>query len=324
MCATFAELGPKSLTPTFAVAHGGLMRVSVRLPMPSNDHGSGATFDALAPVAMARKAEEVGATKANMPGARLFVLAVLGGAFIAFGAGFATIAVTGTAASLGTGPTRVLGGLAFALGLVLVVVAGAELFTGNNLLVMAVVARRLSVRAMLRNWAIVYVGNLVGAAGTAWLVYATGQYQDASGAIGKQALDTALAKSTLDPGEAVARGVVANILVCLAVWLCFSAQSVTDKVIAITPPVSAFVAGGFEHSIANMYFLPIGLLVKSGASEAFWTDTGTSSSAFRELTWSAALRDNLLPVTLGNIVGGAVLVGLVYSFVYHRQGGARR
>jgi formate transporter len=269
---------------------------------------------------MARRAENVGAAKAAMPTVRLFVLAILGGAFISLGAAFATVATTGANSVAGVGPSRVIGGLAFSLGLVLVIVAGAELFTGNNLLVMALVARRLSAKSMLRNWAIVYVGNFVGAVGTALLVFASGQYQDASGAIGKQALETAATKTSLDLHEAVVRGVLANVLVCLAIWLCWSARSVTDKVVAIVLPITAFVAGGFEHSIANMYFLPMGLLVKAGAPRSFWTDTGGSASAYDELTWSCALFDNLLPVTVGNMVGGAGLVGLVYAFVYRRRG----
>lgn len=279
--------------------------------------------DALLPTAMARKAEEVGVAKATMPALRMFVLAVLGGAFIAFGAGFATVATTDAAASIGIGPTRVLGGLVFSVGLVLVVVAGAELFTGNNLQVMALVARRISPRAMLRSWGIVYAGNLVGAVGTAWLVYAAEQHELAGGAVGKQALDTALAKSTLDPAAAIARGVLANVLVCLAVWLCMSARSVTDKILAISLPVSAFVAGGFEHSIANMYFLPVGLFLKDGAPDSFWTSTGTEAAAYDDLTWGSALVDNIVPVTIGNIIGGAVLVGLVYAFVYRSPGGER-
>jgi formate/nitrite transporter len=281
------------------------------------------SLDALLPDAMARKAEDVGVVKARLSALRLFVLAVLGGAFIAFGAGFATVASTGAAEAIGLGPSRALAGLVFSVGLVLVVVAGAELFTGNNLLVMAVVAGRISPFAMARNWAIVYAGNLVGAVGTAWLVYAAGQYQDAGGAFGRQALDTALAKATLSPGEAVARGVLANVLVCLAVWLCLSARTVTDKVLAIALPISAFVAAGFEHSVANMYLLPVGLLVKGGAPDAFWVETGASRAAYDELTWSSALVDNLLPVTVGNIIGGALLVGLVYALVYRRPGGGR-
>jgi formate/nitrite transporter len=238
---------------------------------------------------------------------------------VAFGAGFATVATTGAAEAIGAGPARVLGGLVFSLGLVLVVVGGAELFTGNNLLVMAWVARRLSARDVARNWAIVYLGNLVGAVTTAWLVYASGQYRTGDGAIGRQALDTATAKASLDLGEALARGVLANVLVCLAVWLCLSARTVTDKILAIVFPITAFVAGGFEHSVANMYFLPVGLLIKDGAPASFWDGGGVTPATYGDLDWSSAVVDNLLPVTIGNIIGGAVLVGLVYAFVYRRR-----
>jgi formate/nitrite transporter len=265
---------------------------------------------------MTRKAEDVGAAKAAMPFVRMLVLAVLAGAFIALGAGFSTMAATGAGDAIGYGPARVLAGVVFSLGLVLVVVGGAELFTGNNLLVMALVARRITARAVLRSWAIVYVGNLVGATATALLVYLTGQYRTGGGAVGVQALDTALAKATIPFGEALARGVLANALVCLAVWLCLSARTVTDKVVAIVLPITAFVAAGFEHSIANMYFLPIGLFVKDGAPARFWADAGTTSGAYGDLTWGSFLFDNLVPVTIGNVIGGAVLVGLVYALAY--------
>jgi formate/nitrite transporter len=265
---------------------------------------------------MTRKAEDVGVAKATMPLVRMLVLAVLAGAFIALGAGFSTVAATGAQDAIGYGPARVLAGLVFSLGLVLVVVGGAELFTGNNLLVMALVARRITARAVLRSWTIVYAGNLVGAMATALLVYATGQYRNASGAVGVQALDTALAKATIPFGEALARGVLANALVCLAVWLCLSARTVTDKILAIVLPITAFVAAGFEHSIANMYFLPIGLFVKAGAPESFWSEAGASSGAYDDLTWGSFLFDNLVPVTIGNVIGGVVLVGAAYALAY--------
>jgi formate/nitrite transporter len=283
---------------------------------PAGPTPAASDLDALLPAAMARKAEAVGAAKATMALLPLFTLAVLGGAFIAFGAGFATVATTDAAQAIGAGPSRVLGGLVFSLGLVLVVVGGAELFTGNNLLVMAWVARRLTARDVARNWGIVYLGNLVGAAGTAWLVYTAGQYRSGDGAVGRQALDTAAAKASLGLGEAIARGVLANVLVCLAVWLCLSARTVTDKILAIVFPITAFVAGGFEHSVANMYFLPVGLLIKDGAPASFWADAGVAPAAYDGLDWPSAVVDNLIPVTIGNIVGGAVLVGLVYAFVY--------
>jgi formate transporter len=277
-------------------------------------------LDALLPPGMARKAETIGVAKASMPAPRVLLLAVLAGAFIGLGACLSTVATTGSENAIGSGPTRVLAGLVFSLGLVLVVVGGAELFTGNNMLVMAVVARRLTVQAMLRNWAIVYAGNLVGAMGTAWLVYLSGQYRTDSGAVGRNALDTAAAKAALPFDEALVRGILANALVCLAVWLCMSARSVIDKVVAVVFPVTAFVAAGFEHSVANMYFLPIGLFVKAGAPDGFWSVSGTTADSYGGLTWRTFLLDNLLPVTIGNVIGGAVLVGLVYALAYPAPG----
>jgi formate transporter len=277
-------------------------------------------LDALLPPGMARRAEAIGVVKASMAVPRVLLLAVLAGAFIGLGACLSTVATTGSEDAIGSGPTRVLAGVVFSLGLVLVVVGGAELFTGNNMLVMAVVARRLTVRAMLRNWAIVYAGNLVGAMGTAWLVYLSGQYRTDSGAVGRNALDTAAAKAALPFDEALVRGILANALVCLAVWLCMSARSVIDKVVAVVFPVTAFVAAGFEHSVANMYFLPIGLFVKAGAPDGFWSASGTTADAYGGLTWRTFLLDNLVPVTIGNVIGGAVLVGLVYALAYPAPG----
>jgi formate transporter len=277
-------------------------------------------LDALLPPGMARRAEAIGVVKASMAVPRVLLLAVLAGAFIGLGACLSTVATTGSEDVIGSGPTRVLAGVVFSLGLVLVVVGGAELFTGNNMLVMAVVARRLTVRAMLRNWAIVYIGNLVGAVGTAWLVYLSGQYRTDSGAVGRNALDTAAAKAALPFDEALVRGILANALVCLAVWLCMSARSVIDKVVAVVFPVTAFVAAGFEHSVANMYFLPIGLFVKAGAPDGFWSMSGTTADAYGGLTWRTFLLDNLVPVTIGNVIGGAVLVGLVYALAYPAPG----
>jgi formate transporter len=275
-------------------------------------------FDALLPPSMARKAEDVGVAKATLSALPMFTLAVLAGAFIGLGAMFATVATTGAEDAIGYGPSRVLGGLVFSLGLVLVVVGGAELFTGNNLLVMAWAGRRLTTASVLRNWAIVYAGNFAGAIATAWLVHTTGVYRNGSGAVGRQTLDIAAAKSTLSFPEAITRGVLANVLVCLAVWLCFSARSVTDKVFAIILPISAFVAAGFEHSVANMYLLPAGLFIKADAPDSFWATSGGSPDAYADLTWGSFLARNLVPVTLGNVIGGTLLVGLVYAFVYLR------
>jgi len=276
--------------------------------------------DAPLPPAMAAKASDLGVAKAELDATRTFVLAVLAGAFISLGAMFATVA-TADSGNLPFGVTRVIGGVVFSLGLVLVVVAGAELFTGNNLIVMAWADRRIALGRLLRNWGIVYAGNLVGALATALLVFAARQYEFGDGAVGLNALAIAETKSSLGWGQAVALGVLCNALVCLAVWLSYAARSVTDKVLAVLFPISAFVAAGFEHSVANMYFLPLGLLVKQASPDSFWSSTGADPADYPDLSWTNALFGNLVPVTLGNIFGGAVMVGLVYWLIYRRPAG---
>jgi formate transporter len=276
---------------------------------------SGAAFDALPPPEMARKAEQVGVAKTGADALTTFALAVLAGAFIGLGAMFATT-VTAGGSSIPYGVGRLLGGVAFSLGLILVVVAGAELFTGNNLIVMAWAGRRVSTARLLRNWAIVYAGNFTGAIATAALVYASKQYEFGTGAVGSQALAIASAKSGLGFGQAVALGALCNALVCLAVWLCYSARTTADKILAIVPPITAFVAAGFEHSVANMYFLPFGLFVKSDAG---FVAGAQPVAGLSHLTWGGFLAHNLVPVTIGNIVGGALMVGAVYWFVYLRS-----
>jgi formate transporter len=270
---------------------------------------TGSGLDALPPPEVARKAEAVGIAKAAMHPLDVFVLAVLAGAFIALGAAFATTVMAG-GSELPFGVVRLLGGLAFTLGLILVVVAGAELFTGNNLVVMAWASRRVSTSRLLGNWALVYAGNLVGALGTVALVYLGRQYELGGDEVGATAVRIAAAKTELGFVQAVALGALCNALVCLAVWLTYSARTVTDKILAVVPPIAAFVAAGFEHSVANMYFIPVGLLIRD--------EVDTTGIADENLSWDGFLLDNLLPVTLGNVVGGAVLVGAVYWLVYLR------
>jgi formate transporter len=207
----------------------------------------------------------------------------------------------------------------FSLGLILVVVAGAELFTGNTLVVIAAASRRVTLRQLLWGWTIVYAGNFAGALATTLLVYLSGTFESGTGAVGARALDVAATKTSLGFGEAVVLGVLANALVCLAVWMAMSARSVTDKVVAVVFPVTAFVAAGFEHSIANMEFVPAGLFIKAWAPSSFWSAIGADAADYPTITWGDFLAGNLLPVTIGNIIGGAVLVGLVYWFVYLRD-----
>jgi formate transporter len=271
------------------------------------------TFDALPPREIARKAEEVGCAKTGMSAANTFALAVLAGAFIAMGAMFATT-VTAGGGALPFGVSRLLGGVAFSVGLILVVVAGAELFTGNNLIVMAWAGRKVSTRRLLRNWVLVYAGNFAGALATAGILFIGKQYTFGKGAVGEQALSIATAKTSLGFVQALALGALCNALVCLAVWLSYSARSVADKVLAIVPPIAAFVAAGFEHSVANMYFIPMGLLVRSDAAFS----AGHPVQGIEHLTWGRFLFANLLPVTIGNVIGGAVMVGAIYWFIYLR------
>jgi formate transporter len=272
-------------------------------------------LDALPPADVARKAETVGVTKASMAAVDVFVLAVLAGAFIALGAAFATT-VGSDAGGTPYGLTRLVVGLAFTLGLILVVVAGAELFTGNNLIVMAWASRRVSTVLLLRNWAIVYVGNFVGAFGTALLVWVGKQYTFGHGAVGVTALAIASTKTGYGFGQAVALGALCNALVCLAVWLTYGAHTTTDKILAVIPPIAAFVALGFEHSVANMYFVPVALLVKTDHS---WIAGATGLPDLSHVTWGHFFLDNLLPVTIGNVIGGGIMVGAVYWFVYLRR-----
>ncbi len=271
-------------------------------------------FDALPPPAMERKAADVGTAKAGADLVSTFALAVLAGAFIALGAAFATTVLAGSS-SLPYGVARVLGGLAFSLGLVLVVGAGAELFTGNNLLVIAWASRRIATTRVLLLWAVVYVGNFVGAVATAGLVVAARQHTFGKGAVGDTALGLAATKTGLGWGQAVALGVLCNALVCLAVWLTYGAHSLVDRVVAVVPPVTAFVALGFEHSVANMYFIPYALLVKGDHA---WLAGRSGLPDLSGLTWGRFLWHNLVPVTLGNLAGGTLLVGAVYWFVYLR------
>lgn len=275
------------------------------------------SLDALLPAEIARKAETVGVTKARMDVVSLMTLSVLAGAFIALGAMFATTVLAGADGVLPFGVSRLLAGIVFSLGLVLVVLGGAELFTGNNLMVMAWAAGKLPLRAMLRAWSIVYVGNFIGAAATALLVFLSGQYAGGGGAVTAVVLKIALGKVTMPIDQAFFLGILCNVLVCLAVWLTLGARTTTDKVIAIVFPVSAFVAAGFEHSVANMYFMPLGLFVKAFAPAALWAQLGASAADYAALTWPAFLL-SLVPVTIGNIIGGGVMVGGVYWFVYLR------
>ncbi|MBN1963322.1 MAG: formate transporter FocA [Anaerolineae bacterium] len=272
-------------------------------------------IDSLLPPEMARRAEYLGTRKAEMNAVTMFTLAVLAGAFIGLGAIFATTMATGGGA-LPYGVNKLLVGLVFCLGLILVIVAGAELFTGNNLIVMAWASGKVSTRGLLRNWVIVYIGNFVGSVLMAVLMFFTRQYTFAGGAVGQTALAIANSKVNLDFVQAIALGIMCNALVCLAVWLTFSARTTIDKIAAIIFPITAFVAAGFEHCVANMYFVPMGLFIEQFDPAFVAGLEGAPDLA--NLTWGSFLLNNLLPVTIGNIIGGAVLVAATYWFIYLR------
>ena len=201
----------------------------------------------------------------------------------------------------------------------MVIVGGAELFTGNNLVIMAWANQKINTTQLLRNWGIVYAGNFAGSVATAAIMYFTRQWTFGGGAVGLTALNIGDFKSGLDFIPAVALGMMCNALVCMAVWLCFSARSTTDKILSILFPISAFVAAGFEHSVANMYFIPIALFIKGGADASFWTAIGKTAADFGHLTWGNFFLKNLFPVTIGNIIGGTIMVGGVYWFIYLRR-----
>jgi formate transporter FocA len=275
-------------------------------------------IDSLLPTEMAQKAEDVGLNKANLDFWTLFGLSILAGAFIGLGAVFATTVSTG-GAELPYGVNKLLTGLAFCLGLILVIVGGAELFTGNTLIIMGFMSGKVSLSKLARNWGIVYLGNLVGSVMTAFGMFLSKQYTFANGGLGLNILNIAESKTSLDFFQAIVLGVICNALVCLAVWLTFSAGTTTDKILAIVFPITAFVAAGMEHSVANMYFIPIGLFVKYFGQVSFFENIGKTALAFPNLTFKNFLVTNLLPVTIGNIIGGAVMVGLVYWFIYLRN-----
>jgi formate transporter len=263
-------------------------------------------FNAYSPAEIQEATEKVGVKKVNMPFLPSFMLAVVAGGGIGFGALYYTIVASDADLSFAT--IRVVGGLVFSLGLAIVLVGGAELFTGNNQIVMAWASRKVSSRAMLRNWLIVYCGNLVGSLGLVVLVLFSHHLDMNGGRIGLSILNTAAAKISPDMVTLFFKGMLCNVLVCLAVWLAYAGRSVTDKIIGLILPISAFVAAGFEHCVANMYFLPLAWLL---------TETGKVPPGFdASLITISGIIHNLVPVTLGNIVGGAGLVGFVYWTIY--------
>lgn len=265
-------------------------------------------LDAFSPAEIAQRLEQVGVTKARMPFFKTALLGILAGAFIGLGSLYFTI--VSSDASLSFAVSKVLGGVVFSLGLLLVVVAGAELFTGNNLLAMAWASKLITTKDVLRNWLIVSIANFIGAAGLAIIVYLSGHSMMNNGLIAEKIISIAVTKCTLPASELFWRGVLCNILVCLAVWMAMAGRTVTDKFFAIVLPISAFVAAGFEHSIANMYFIPLAMLLQN--------DVATVIPGSDQITIMNMLR-NFMWVIPGNLLGGSVLVALVYHVIYGKS-----
>ena len=269
-------------------------------------------LQAYSPAEIKEAVEKVGVKKANLPYLASFMLAIVAGGGIGFGALYYTIVASDPELSFAT--ARVVGGLVFSLGLALVLVGGAELFTGNNLIVMAWASGKVSTGTMLRNWTIIYLGNLLGALGLIVLVFFSHHLDMNDGRIGLSILNTAAGKICPDMVTLFFKGILCNVLVCAAVWLAYAGRSVTDKMVAVILPISAFVAAGFEHCVANMYFLPW---------RGCWSRPATFQLNFdaSPITISGIIH-NLVPVTLGNIVGGAGFVGAVYWAIYRAAFGA--
>ena len=273
--------------------------------------------DAYTPAQMAVRVEKAGIVKGNRDSLSTFTLAVMAGVFIALGAVFFTFVVHDS--SLSNGLTKLIGGLVFSLGLILVIITGSELFTGNNLIVMAYISRKITLGQLLNNWGFVFIGNFVGSLIVVFLIYLTSMWTAGQATVGVTALGIANVKVNLTFWDALSRGILCNILVCLAVYLCFSGRSVTDKILAILFPITAFVALGFEHSVANMYFIPAGLVLKSNPEVlSAATEKLGALPDLSNLTYYGFLIDNLLPVTLGNIIGGTLFVGLAHWFLFLR------
>lgn len=267
------------------------------------------SFDDYSPGEMEKRVEIASIRKAKLSFLSLFMLSVMAGSFIALGAEFYTLVIFDS--NLSVGLTKVLGGIAFSLGLILVIVGGAELFTGNNLVMMGFASGVVTYKQLLKNWVVSYIGNFFGSIVVVLLIYFSNQWKLKEFLLGAKAVLIAVGKVNLTFAEAFTRGILCNALVCLAVWLCFSARSVVSKISAIVFPITAFVASGFEHSIANMYFIPAGILLKRSANVISVVSNIAPDVSLSRLNIMGFL-GNLLPVTLGNIIGGAVMVGIVY------------
>jgi len=275
---------------------------------------------------MVEKLDDYGHKKATTNFLSLFLLAILAGAFISLGGVFYTSTTTGIISQVGFGIKQLLGGLAFSLGLILVVVSGAELFTGNTLIVSGFLSKKVTAKQLFYNWSVVYIGNFVGSLITLFIIYMCKQHLAGDPAtdsfVGISAMKIASAKCGNSFFTAMFKGIMCNALVCLAVWMCLSAKTITDKILAIIPPIAAFVAMGFEHSVANMFLIPFGLLIKllsKGSGSELPEVFNTTAVKLDNLTIENMITSNLIPVTIGNIIGGVLFVGIIYWVIYKKK-----
>ncbi|MFT5805921.1 MAG: formate transporter [Moritella dasanensis] len=275
-------------------------------------------FDVILPAELLKKAESIGVAKATKAPKQAFMLAITAGVFISIAFAFYTTVTTGTS-DVAYGLTKFIGGFAFSLGLLLVVVCGGELFTSSILTIIARASNKITTLQLAKNWAIVYAGNFVGCIFFVLLMILAKQHLVADGAWGINAMKIAQHKLHHTFIQAVTLGILANLLVCLGIWMSFAARSITDKFIAVALPVSMFVASGYEHSIANMFMVPLGYIIANFSGPEFWSMTGANPADFADLTISNFVFNNLIPVTIGNIIGGGVLVGLTYWAIYCKK-----
>ncbi|WP_445494118.1 formate transporter FocA [Photorhabdus sp. SF281] len=275
-------------------------------------------FDLLPPAVMTQIADDMGVYKTTKHPAITSISAITAGIFISIAFVFYITATTGTA-SVPYGLAKLVGGICFSLGLMLVVVCGADLFTSTVLTIISKATGRITWNQMFKNWINVYLGNLMGALFFVAVIWFAGQYNVANGLWGLNVLQTADHKIHHTFIEALFLGILANLMVCLAVWMSYAGRSLMDKIFVMILPVSMFVASGFEHSIANMFLIPLGIVIKNFAPTEFWINVGATPEQFSQLTISHFITDNLIPVTIGNIIGGAILVSLTYWLIYLRS-----
>lgn len=276
---------------------------------------------AVPPAEMAKLAEQAAVGKANKHPEVTIVLAILAGIFIAIAGMFYTVISAGASGVMPYGMAKLVGGIGFSVGLMLVILCGAELFTSSTLLLMGKATGRLQFPQIIRNWSRVYLGNFIGSILFAVLVYYGGVMDGGHGSIGLSAMYIAKSKLGHTFGQSIALGILCNLLVCLTYWLSLSSRDATGKMLACVLPVAAFIAAGFEHSIANMYLLPMGYMVKEFATPEFWSAIGYTYNDFAAINLYNIVVMNLIPVTIGNIIGGGVMVGLSKWFVHLRQRG---